>query len=183
MARPGVGPLWEDRSRHRELELRRLRLRPKPVLPLPAHHQLCPGIRRSGAAPCRNSLVACGRGPPAQHRVRPRSWPLSERSNLGAPPAIENQDVPQRAAWDLGASFSLQPRDEIFLQVLSIYLSPALWASWNFSEHVTWDTAVLRSGPYRSGTSLDIGYHAGGRALEALTGARSASVETAWATS
>lgn len=79
------------------------------------------------------------------------------------------EPVPQRSAWDVGSSLALQPRVE-GLPVLNAYPGPGIWASWNFSQHVSWDTAVFHSGPERNRQYVFSGRQTGGRALEALTG-------------
>ena len=53
---------------------------------------------------------------------------------------------------------------------MNVYPSWGLWGSWNFSRHVSWDSAVLHS-PRNSGMEF-IDYQAGGRAFEALTGVK-----------
>lgn len=78
--------------------------------------------------------------------------------------------IPQKQTWDIGAAFAVQPRIQTFFQTLSPYPSPGLWASWNFSQHVSWDTTLLHS-PRNPGAET-IDFQAGGRALEILTGAK-----------
>jgi hypothetical protein len=77
---------------------------------------------------------------------------------------------PATAALDLGASFLLQPRIEAFNGILDTYPGPGIWASWNFSQHFSWDTAVIHSGPYRNEQYVFSSPQSGGRALEVLTG-------------
>lgn len=81
-----------------------------------------------------------------------------------------SERVPERASLDLGASFLLQPRDQAMNTILNAYPGPAIWVSWNFSRHVSWDTALIHSEPYRNGEFVFSAPQAGGRALEALTG-------------
>lgn len=87
--------------------------------------------------------------------------------------AVHNADaerVPAMSSWDLGASFLLQPRLEGLLGILNTYPGPGIWGSWNFRQHVSWDTAVIHSGPERNEQYVFSGDQSGGRALEALTG-------------
>ncbi len=79
--------------------------------------------------------------------------------------------VPDKQAWDFGATFALQPRILPEFQYLDAYPTWGLWGSWNFSRHVSWDSAVMHSGR-NSGFTEDIDYQAGGRAFEALTGVK-----------
>jgi hypothetical protein len=58
--------------------------------------------------------------------------------------------VPQHSTWDIGAAFSLQPRSLPDWSFMNPYPSWGLWGSWNFSRHVSWDSAVLHS-PRNSG--------------------------------
>jgi len=81
-----------------------------------------------------------------------------------------SERVPEKASWDLGASFALQPRDEALYSILDVYPGPGLWASWNFCRHVSWDSAIIHSGPYRKEQYVFSVPQAGGRALEVLTG-------------
>jgi len=53
---------------------------------------------------------------------------------------------------------------------MNAYPSWGLWGSWNLSRHVSWDSSVLHS-PRNSGMPL-YDFQAGGRAFEALTGAK-----------
>jgi hypothetical protein len=80
------------------------------------------------------------------------------------------ESIPNRSAWDLGAAMSLQPRTQPDWPYMNVYPSWGLWGSWNFSRHVSWDSAVLHS-PRNSGMEF-IDYQAGGRAFEALTGVK-----------
>lgn len=79
--------------------------------------------------------------------------------------------VPGRQTWDAGVVFALQPRILPSFDLLDTYPEWGLWASWNFSKHVSWDTTLLHS-PRNSGKIEDIDYQAGGRALEALSGVK-----------
>lgn len=79
--------------------------------------------------------------------------------------------VPDRQAWDLGALFALQPRILPEFQYMDTYPAWGVWGSWNLSRHVSWDSAVMHFGR-NSGQNEDIDYQAGGRAFEALTGAK-----------
>jgi hypothetical protein len=54
--------------------------------------------------------------------------------------------------------------------MMNAFPSWGLWGSWNFSRHVSWDTSLLHSGR-NSGQEI-IDFQAGGRAFEALTGAK-----------
>ena len=80
------------------------------------------------------------------------------------------ESVPVRAPWEIGASFLLQPRAEPLPGVLNVYPGPGIWASWNFSQHLSWDTAVIYSGAGRLGSAVFSNFQSGGRALEGLTG-------------
>jgi len=84
---------------------------------------------------------------------------------------VAPERVPERQAWDVGALFALQPRILPEFEYLSAYPSWGLWSSWNFSRHVSWDSAVMHSGR-NSGFTEWIDYQAGGRAFEALTGVK-----------
>jgi hypothetical protein len=79
--------------------------------------------------------------------------------------------VPAKQAWDIGATFALQPRIFPDFQIMSAYPTWGLWGSWNFSRHVSWDPAVMHSGR-NSGFTEWIDYQQGGRAFEALTGVK-----------
>ena len=79
--------------------------------------------------------------------------------------------APDKQAWDLGATFALQPRIFPAFQFLSAYPTWGLWGSWNFSRHVSWDSAVMHSGR-NPGLTEWIDYQQGGRAFEALTGVK-----------
>ncbi|MGD0890778.1 MAG: hypothetical protein ABR923_04525 [Terracidiphilus sp.] len=80
------------------------------------------------------------------------------------------EPVPTRSAWDLGATFALQPRAFPEWPFMNAYPSWGLWGSWNFSRHVSWDSAILHE-PRNSGLEF-IDFQAGGRAFEALTGVK-----------
>jgi len=90
--------------------------------------------------------------------------------SFGAVHDDDNEHVPERASWDVGASFVLQPRNEAMDGIMNTYPGPSLWTSWNFSQHVSWDSAIIHSGPYRNKQYVFSVPQAGGRALEALTG-------------
>jgi hypothetical protein len=79
--------------------------------------------------------------------------------------------APERQSWDTGVIFALQPRIQPYFQYLAPYPEWGLWGSWNFSKHVSWDTSLLHS-PRNPGKIEDIDYWSGGRAIEALTGAK-----------
>jgi hypothetical protein len=79
--------------------------------------------------------------------------------------------VPSKQNWDAGVVFALQPRTEPTFQFLDPYPEWGLWTSWNFSKHVSWDTTLLHS-PRNPTQTEDIDYQAGGRAFEAMTGAK-----------
>jgi hypothetical protein len=84
---------------------------------------------------------------------------------------VRPERVPVSQAWDAGVLFALQPRIEPSFRLLDPYPEWGLWASWNFSKHFSWDSAVLHSPRNPSRTEV-IDYQAGGRALEALTGVK-----------
>lgn len=75
----------------------------------------------------------------------------------------------QQAAWDAGVLFALQPRTQPDFMFLDPYPTWGIWTSWNFSKHLSWDTALMHSGRNASPNET-IDYQAGGRAFEALTG-------------
>jgi hypothetical protein len=79
--------------------------------------------------------------------------------------------VPDKQVWDFGALFALQPRILPEFQFLSTYPTWGVWGSWNFSRHVSWDSAVMHSGR-NSGFTEWIDYQSGGRSLQALTGVK-----------
>jgi hypothetical protein len=79
--------------------------------------------------------------------------------------------APEKQVWDLGATFALQPRIFPSFQFLSAYPTWGLWGSWNFSRHVSWDSTVMHSGR-NPGFTEWIDYQQGGRAFEALSGAK-----------
>ncbi|MGA2849516.1 MAG: hypothetical protein ABSE46_11000 [Terracidiphilus sp.] len=78
--------------------------------------------------------------------------------------------VPKQSTWDLGAAFSLQPRSLPDWSFMDAYPSWGLWGSWNFSKHVSWDTSLMHTGRNSGLEFIDL--QAGGRAFEALTGAK-----------
>lgn len=80
------------------------------------------------------------------------------------------EHIPHRAQWDIGTSFLLQPKTKPSLGVLWVYPGLGLWASWNFSRHISWDSAIFHSGPARNEGFAYSGSQSGGRSLEALTG-------------
>lgn len=80
---------------------------------------------------------------------------------------------PGVAKWDAGTAFVIQPRVSISSpDDLQIFPSPSLWASWNFSRHISWDSALIYSGPMRDRGHVYSDIQAGGRSLEALTGSK-----------
>lgn len=79
--------------------------------------------------------------------------------------------APARQNWDAGVTFALQPRIQPDFQFLSAYPEWGLWASWNFSKHVSWDSAVMHSGR-NPGFTEWIDEQSGGRAFEALSGVK-----------
>lgn len=81
----------------------------------------------------------------------------------------KSEPAPRRAAWDTGVLFALQPRVQPEFNYLNNYSEWGLWTSWNFSRHLSWDTALLHS-PRNPGPELEVDYQSGGRAFEALTG-------------
>lgn len=84
---------------------------------------------------------------------------------------VAAEPVPQKQAWDVGALFALQPRILPEFQYMYAYPTWGLWSSWNFSRHISWDSAVMHSG--RNGGFTEwVDYQAGGRAFEALTGVK-----------
>lgn len=91
--------------------------------------------------------------------------------SFGRLEASTPERIPDRQPWDFGAQFALQPRILPFFQYLDPYPTWGLWASWNFSRHISWDTALMHSGR-NSGFTETIEYQQGGRALEALTGVK-----------
>jgi hypothetical protein len=80
------------------------------------------------------------------------------------------EPVPNRSAWDVGAAFSLQPRMLPDWQFMNPYPTWGIWGSWNFSKHVSWDTSLMHTGRNPGIEFIDL--QAGGRAFEALTGAK-----------
>ena len=78
--------------------------------------------------------------------------------------------APAKSPWDLGVSFVLQPRIQGLPGILNTYPSLGLWTSWNFSRHLSWDSAVIHSGPERDEQYVYSAQQTGGRSLEALTG-------------
>ena len=81
------------------------------------------------------------------------------------------EPVLTKQSWDFGALFALQPRILPEFQYLNAYPAEALWGSWNFSRHVSWDSAVMHSGR-NSGGIENVDFQAGGRAFEALSGVK-----------
>ncbi|MGA9672758.1 MAG: hypothetical protein WBQ94_26310, partial [Terracidiphilus sp.] len=79
--------------------------------------------------------------------------------------------VPDRSAWDIGAAFSLQPRTEPDWEFMNPYPTLGIWGSWNFSRHLSWDTSLMHTGR-NPGQYMFSDEQAGGRAFEALTGAK-----------
>jgi hypothetical protein len=90
--------------------------------------------------------------------------------NFGELREAKPEHVPEHSAWDLGAAFSLQPRSLPDWPYMNAYPTLGIWGSWNFSKHVSWDTSLMHSGR-NSGIEF-IDFQAGGRAFEALTGAK-----------
>jgi len=91
--------------------------------------------------------------------------------SFGSLQEAKQERVPGRQTRDAGVVFALQPRILPSFGFLDSYPEWGLWASWNFSKHVSWDTTLLHS-PRNAGTIEDIDYQAGGRAFEALTGVK-----------
>jgi hypothetical protein len=83
----------------------------------------------------------------------------------------EPERRPERKPWDAGVLFALQPRTDSRFGYLDPYPSWGLWASWNFSKYLSWDTTLLHS-PRNAGGLEIVDYQSGGRAFEALTGAK-----------
>lgn len=92
--------------------------------------------------------------------------------SFGAVHDADGEGIPARSSWDLGVSFPFQPRDQAMDDILNTYPGPGIWGSWNFCQHVSWDTAVIYAGPYRNGQFVFSAPQSGGRALEALTGVK-----------
>jgi hypothetical protein len=90
---------------------------------------------------------------------------------FGALEEAQPERSPARQAWDAGVLFALQPRTEPTFGFVDPYPEWGIWASWNFSKYVSWDTSVLRS-PRNQDKIEAIDYQAGGRAIEALTGVK-----------
>lgn len=90
--------------------------------------------------------------------------------SLGVTHDTSGGSIPVHSRWDLGASFVLQPRAQPLYEILNPYPGPGIWGAWNFSRHISWDTAIIHSGPGRSGRIVYAAQQSGGRALEALTG-------------
>ena len=78
--------------------------------------------------------------------------------------------VPAPARWDAGTAFLMQPRQGTSKTNLQTFPSPSVWASWNFSRHVSWDSSLAYSGPLRFNGHVFSDIQAGGRSLETLTG-------------
>jgi hypothetical protein len=83
---------------------------------------------------------------------------------------LSDERVAARSAWDVGASFFLQPKTEPNPPFLNVYPSFGAWTSWNLASHLSWDTSVIHSGAGRNDGLVFSDYQAGGRSLEALTG-------------
>lgn len=81
-----------------------------------------------------------------------------------------SEHAPAAARWDAGAAFLLQPRHGLSTPDIPIFPSPGVWASWNFSRHLSWDSALIYSGPMRDSGYVFSDSQAGGRSFEALTG-------------
>jgi hypothetical protein len=90
--------------------------------------------------------------------------------NFGVPHPAAPERSPAPAAWDVGASFVLQPKMEPIPWDLEVDPSAGIWSSWNFSRHLSWDTALIHTGPGRDSGHNFANYQAGGRSFEALTG-------------
>lgn len=82
----------------------------------------------------------------------------------------EQEPIPAESRWDFGSSLFLLPRAEPIDNFLFTYPSPGIWASWNFSKLVGWDSTLVHSGPGRNDGLVYSGAQTGGRSLEALTG-------------
>jgi hypothetical protein len=113
-------------------------------------------------------------GLPAMYRAGGTLQHLDIRLGLtrsfGAIHDASGERIPVRAAWDIGAVFALQPRAEPVPGMLNAYPGPGIWASWNFSQHFSWDIVLIHSGAGRLGQVNFANTQSGGRALEALTG-------------
>jgi len=98
---------------------------------------------------------------------------LGVTRNFGRTETASAERAPENQKWDTGAIFALQPRTEPYFTngFLNPYPEEGLWASWNFSKHVSWDTTLLRS-PRNPGKNVNDSYQAGGRAFEALSGVK-----------
>lgn len=89
---------------------------------------------------------------------------------FGASRDPSSERILTQSGWEIGASFLLQPKTEPMPGDVNVYASPGAWATWNFSPHISWDSALIHSGPGRFGEYDIANYQAGGRSLEALTG-------------
>jgi hypothetical protein len=120
-------------------------------------------------------LVRYSDGSPQQYMAGSIAQHLDARigitRNFGKLEDARAERVPQKQSWDAGVVFALQPRIQPEFQFLDPYPEWGLWTSWNFSKHVSWDTTLLHS-PRNAGQIESIDFQAGGRAFEALTGAK-----------
>jgi len=92
--------------------------------------------------------------------------------SFGAVHEAPPERVPGAAKWDAGAAVALQPRStsENLALLFQVFPSSSLWASWNFSRHLSWDSALIYSGPMRFNGNVFSDVQSGGRSLEPLTG-------------
>jgi len=88
--------------------------------------------------------------------------------SFGALHDAQVERVPRKSAWDAGLLFALQPRTQPESMMMNAYPALGAWSSWNFSGHLSLDTALMHSG--RNSGQAFADYQAGGRAFEALTG-------------
>jgi len=97
---------------------------------------------------------------------------LSVVRSFGSAHDAYSEHIPTPAGWDVGAAFSLQPRGTSgnIPSFFQIFPSPSVWASWNFSRHLSWDSALIYSGPMRLNGNVFSDVQSGGRSLEPLTG-------------
>lgn len=82
------------------------------------------------------------------------------------------EHAPAQTKWDAGVALVMQPRGspDGFPDIFQVFPSPALWASWNFSRHLSWDSELIHSEPMRFEGDEYAALQAGGRSFEALTG-------------
>lgn len=96
---------------------------------------------------------------------------LGVTRNFGQVESATSEHVPDKQKWDSGVTFAIQPRTEPYFTngFVNSYPQWGVWASRNFSNHVSWDTTLLHS-PRNPGKIDNVSYQAGGRAFEALSG-------------